>query len=76
VALYTHGEAYYGVNYMVKHILYIHITSCIFLQDMYTPLHIAAENGHVEAAGSLIKLGADLSATSEVSWYGIQHAEI
>jgi len=37
-----------------------------------TPLHIAAQNGHVKAVQLLIKSGADISAVQEVSWYNEQ----
>ena len=33
---------------------------------MFTPLHVAAQNGHVEVVEILVKLGADVSVTLEV----------
>ena len=37
------------------------------VQDGYTPLHIAAQNGHVEVVETLIKSGADISVVEKVS---------
>ena len=43
-----------------------HVT-CILLQVGRTALHHAARMGHVQAIGTLIRLGADINALDEVS---------
>ena len=43
-----------------------HVT-CILLQRGSTALHLAALRGHVQAIGTLIRLGADMNALDEVS---------
>ena len=37
------------------------------MQDEWTPLHLAAQNGHVEVVDTLIKSGADISVVEKVS---------
>ena len=36
------------------------------MQDGYTPLHCAANDGHAEIASALIEAGADISAANKV----------
>ena len=40
------------------------------MQDRYTPLHLASQNGYVEVVGTLIKSGADVQAVKVVSKHG------
>ena len=37
------------------------------VQNQWTPLHLAAQNGHVEVVETLIKSGADISVVEKVS---------
>ena len=40
---------------------------CTYIQDeKCTPLHLAAQNGHVQAVDTLLKLGADINAVTIV----------
>ena len=40
---------------------------CYFLQDGYTPIHLALIHGHVEVVEKLISSGVDVSVVNEVS---------
>ena len=40
---------------------------CTYLQDGQTPLHRAAENGHIEVVRHLVSSGADVNKADEVS---------
>ena len=41
---------------------------CYFLQDGYTPIHLALSlDGHVQVVEKLISLGADVNVADEVS---------
>ena len=37
------------------------------MKDGYTPLHIAAQNGHSDIVEIFIKLGADISVVQKVN---------
>ena len=39
---------------------------CCLKDDKYTPLHLAAQNGHVRAVEILLKSGADINAVTIV----------
>ena len=39
----------------------------VYMQNGFTPLHLASQNGHVEVVGTLIKSGADIKAVQKVS---------
>ena len=43
--------------------------TCILLQWRRTALHDAAMMGQVQAIETLIRLGADVNALDQVSWY-------
>ena len=45
------------------------ILFCITIQDQYTPLHIASQNGHSSTVEVLIKAGADVNAFEVVSCF-------
>ena len=40
---------------------------CYFLQDGYTPIHLALSDGHVEVVEKLISSGADVNVVDKVS---------
>jgi len=40
---------------------------CYFLQDGYTPIHLASRDGHVEVIDKLICSGADVNVVNKVS---------
>ena len=40
---------------------------CYFLQDGYTPIHLASSGGHVQVVEKLINSGVDVNAVNKVS---------
>ena len=40
---------------------------CYFLQDGYTPIHLASRCGHVQVVEKLLSLGADFNVVNKVS---------
>jgi len=57
----------YGCVYDVQNVI-IYQRS-YFVQRNWTPLHMAAQHGHVEVAESLIRSGAVVSAVEKVIKY-------
>ena len=49
------------------YLYYYTIIIIIYFQDKQTPLHIAAQQGHVSVVQCLITSGADLEAVDDVS---------
>ena len=47
------------------------IMFCVFLQEGETPLHEASRNGSVAAIEMLLKNGAAINHTNDVSWHVI-----
>ena len=47
------------------------IMYCVFLQDGDTPLHEASRNNSVAAVEMLVKNGAAINQTNNVSWHVI-----
>ena len=43
--------------------------NCCFLQSKWTPLHVAAKNGHLAVVEALVKSGAVLGIDMVVSMY-------
>ena len=39
-----------------------------YIQDKFTPVYVAAQEGHVEALSLLISAGADINAANKVSY--------
>jgi len=46
----------------------MYMTTLCVQDEKYTPLHVAAHNGHVQAVETLLKLGADVDAITQVHW--------
>ena len=49
--------------------LVTYLNSPRVVQDKYTPLHLAAQNGHVQVVDTLIKSKADTNAITMVRHY-------
>ena len=51
------------------YILYVTLLYCwCLIQGKYTPVYVAAQNGHVEALSVLISESADINAADKVSY--------
>ena len=52
---------------MLHTIAMLYYMICYFLQDGYTPIHLALRCGHVEMVEKLLSLGADVNVADKVS---------
>ena len=68
--MYNSYDLMYLANYIVDDIMVMY---CMFLQRGDTPLHDASLYGHAAADEVLLKNGAAINQTNNVSWHIIDY---